>query len=591
MSKLLTLLFLGCFCSLAVAWKDPNDNCVFSIPSTEDQGNCVNYDLSKLAGMGPKSFVANGYNYLLGLCGNIPDSMIPKQCMQVNSTFGPAVAYQFTADSCYAMGKLDASFMFPVDASNSSAGLRIVYGKGETSASESDPWPRAVIYDFECNTEALVDSNPLTLVEFPGYTYTVHWGMYSVPAFKNEWYWKRLMSGEAEYVEFHNKNYGCSGVMPEKFPCTGPKFPDFAPMFKAELFQPDEWADLFKMAGAKYVVLTSKHHEGWCNFPNSYHWNWNSVDVGPNRDLVGDLTNSVRTAGLHMGLYHSLREWYHPLYEMDNKDNCSGTLFPDQVLLPTLKEMVEQYKPEVIWADGAGDAPCTHDSIKYWKSPQFLSWLYNESPVKDSVLVNSRWGRPAIGDYQTGGDRYTPGKLVPYKWESCYTIQMSSWGYDRTEGITRFWNTTRLLWQLASSVSCNGNLLLNVGPTADGRIVPAFEERLLDMGTWLKLNGEAIYETVPWKFQNDTAAQDIWYTATKEIVDPIVYAICFRPPTPGGTIVLKQIQKAQETYLLGYGDNALSAMSGPNGLSITFPEDVPLGSLQHAWVFKLLHVQ
>ncbi len=83
--------------------------------------------------------------------------------------------------------------------------------------------------------------------------------------------------------------------------------------------------------------------------------------------------------------------------------------------------------------------------------------------------------------------RYTPGELVPYKWESCYTIQMSSWGYDRTEGITRFWNTTHLLWQLASSASCNGNLLLNVGPTADGRIVPAFEERLLDMGTWLKV--------------------------------------------------------------------------------------------------------
>ena len=92
------------------------------------------------------------------------------------------------------------------------------------------------------------------------------------------------------------------------------------------------------------VVLTSKHHEGWCNFPNSYHWNWNSVDVGPKRDLVGDLTASVRAAGLHMGLYHSLREWYHPLYLMDNADNCSTTAFPDEVLIPTLKEMVMQYK-------------------------------------------------------------------------------------------------------------------------------------------------------------------------------------------------------------------------------------------------------
>ena len=97
------------------------------------------------------------------------------------------------------------------------------------------------------------------------------------------------------------------------------------------------------------VVLTSKHHEGWCNFPNSYHWNWNSVDLGPNRDLVGDLTNSVRAAGLHMGLYHSLREWYHPLYLKDNEDNCSTTLFPDEVLRPTLQEMVEKYKVRLLF--------------------------------------------------------------------------------------------------------------------------------------------------------------------------------------------------------------------------------------------------
>jgi alpha-L-fucosidase len=92
------------------------------------------------------------------------------------------------------------------------------------------------------------------------------------------------------------------------------------------------------------VVLTSKHHEGWCNFRGSYHWNWNSVDAGPKMDLVGNLTASVRAAGLHMGLYHSLREWYNPLYLEDNANNCSDPKFPDEVLLPTLKEIVNQYK-------------------------------------------------------------------------------------------------------------------------------------------------------------------------------------------------------------------------------------------------------
>ena len=107
----------------------------------------------------------------------------------------------------------------------------------------------------------------------------------------------------------------------------------------------EEWSNFIYFLSD--VVLTSKHHEGWCNFPNSYHWNWNSVDVGPKRDLVGDLTNSVRAAGIHMGLYHSLREWFNPLYMEDNQPSCSKnhtTLFPDEVLLPTLKEMVMQYK-------------------------------------------------------------------------------------------------------------------------------------------------------------------------------------------------------------------------------------------------------
>ena len=92
------------------------------------------------------------------------------------------------------------------------------------------------------------------------------------------------------------------------------------------------------------VVLTSKHHEGWCNFRGSYHWNWNSVDAGPKRDLTGNLTASVRAAGLHMGLYHSLREWFNPLYLEDNANNCTDPKFPDEVLLPTLREIVNQYK-------------------------------------------------------------------------------------------------------------------------------------------------------------------------------------------------------------------------------------------------------
>eukprot|EP01121_Diplochlamys_sp_Union-15-3_P010181 TRINITY_DN2834_c0_g1_i4.p1 TRINITY_DN2834_c0_g1~~TRINITY_DN2834_c0_g1_i4.p1 ORF type:complete len:534 (+),score=91.57 TRINITY_DN2834_c0_g1_i4:29-1603(+) len=497
------------------------------VVKTSAGSGCYHYDLSTLYQPGGYDLSDGNYNYTVDVCQNIAKA--PAACGNQQ-----APAFQIvSAQLCIPIGEINSLITYPING-DPNQGVRVIYSNGSTYAQA--PYPRAVIFDFICDTSVGV-GKPLSVVEARQFRYFVswptsagcpikydpsescptqtfqpdwgslafrptpswfddvkfgifiHWGIFSVPSYKNEWYWRELMKGNPDYVTFHNRVYGCSGVEPNKFPCTGPSFQyaDFAPMFKAELFNPDQWADLFKRAGAKYVVLTSKHHEGWCNFPSAQHWNWNSLDQGPHRDLVGELTNSVRTAGLHMGLYHSLREWYNPLYIQDNNDNCSTTSFVDEILLPTLYDMTARYKPDIIWADGAGDAQCTLDSVSYWKAPKFLSWLYNDSPVKSSVLVNDRWGSHSGGDYSTGPDRYSPGKLVPEKWESCYTIQKGSWGFDRTEDITDYWNTTSLLYQLVSTVSCNGNLLLNVGPTSDGRIVPTFEERLLQIGEWLKV--------------------------------------------------------------------------------------------------------
>jgi alpha-L-fucosidase len=257
------------------------------------------------------------------------------------------------------------------------------------------------------------------------------------------------------------------------------------------------------------------HHEGFCMWPSPEHPEYNAVDVGPHRDLVGDLTTSVRAAGMYMGLYHSQREWYHPLYLKDNNNNCSTTVFPDLVGTPSLKDLATRYQPDIFWADGAGDAPCTHDSVAYWKTPEWAAWLYNtanslSSGYGDRVVINNRWGSNSGGDYRTGSDRFTPGHTLPYKWESCFNVQESSWGYDRTGDITDYHNSTSLIYQLVDTVACGGNLLLNVGPTADGRIMPAFQHRLLEIGAWLQVNGEAIYGTTPWLFTNDTDAARIW---------------------------------------------------------------------------------
>lgn len=333
----------------------------------------------------------------------------------------------------------------------------------------------------------------------------IHWGLFSVPAYLNEWYWWRLDGEHNEkYVDYHKRMYG------EDF-----KYQDFAPMFKAQLFDPAKWAKVFKRSGAKYVVLTSKHHEGFTNWPSNVSWNWNSMDVGPHRDLVGDLGAAVREEGLTYGLYHSLFEWFNPMYLQDKANNWTTTDFVDKKTIPELKEIVEKYKPDVIWSDGDWEAP---DS--YWGSPAFLAWLYNESPVKDTVVTNDRWGQGSSkkhGGYYSGSDRQQPGpELLSHKWENCMTVDSGSWGYSRATELSDYLSAFDIIQELVSTVAYGGNLLLNVGPTADGLILPIFEERLSQVGDFLEVNGEAIYSTVPNSvLQNATVAggKEAYFTA------------------------------------------------------------------------------
>lgn len=143
-------------------------------------------------------------------------------------------------------------------------------------------------------------------------------------------------------------------------------------------------------------------------------------------------------------------------------------------------ELVNIYKPEVIWSDGEWDAPDT-----YWKSKEFLAWLYNQSPVKETVVVNDRWGHETgchHGDFYNCADRYNPGTLQPHKWENALTIDKESWGYRRNADLSDYLTLNELIKELVVTVSCGGNMLLNVGPTKDGIIAPIFEERLRQIG-------------------------------------------------------------------------------------------------------------
>ncbi|XP_070580012.1 alpha-L-fucosidase-like [Ptychodera flava] len=435
---------------------------------------------------------------------------------------------------------------------------------------------------YQPNWESL-DSRPLpSWYDESKFGIFMHWGLYSVPSFGSEWFWWRWKGEKLpSYVQFMKDNY------PPDF-----EYQDFAPMFTAELFDPDEWADILSASGARYLVLTSKHHEGWTNWGSKYSWNWNSVDAGPHRDLVGDLAKSVRNkTDIHFGLYHSLFEWFHPLFLQDKQNKFKTQLYVQDVLTPMLHEIVNSYQPDVLWADGPEGG-----TDVYWNSTNFLAWLYNDSPVKDKVVTNDRWGsntKCKHGGYWTCHDRYNPGVLQKHKWENCMTIDTGSWGYRRNVQLSNYLDMEELTELMAETVSCGGNLLMNVGPTHDGRIIPLFEERLRQMGSWLKVNGEAIYSSKPWTHQNDTKTSRIWYTSKPTNASTAVYAIVLDWPTSNhvflGAPVTTETTKVE---MLGYSKPLSWKPSSPAGINITMPtitiDELPC---QWAWVLKLLNVK
>lgn len=387
----------------------------------------------------------------------------------------------------------------------------------------------------------------------------LHWGVYSVPSFGSEWFWSNWKGGSQRVVQFMKDNY------PPGF-----TYQEFAPMFKAEFFDPKSWAELFSKSGAKYVVLTSKHHEGFTMFPSKRSFSWNSVEVGPKRDLVRELAEAVRNESMKFGVYHSLYEWFNPIYKEDKATGFSTQTYVETKLWPDIQQLVEDYKPSVIWSDGDWEA---HDD--YWKATELLAWLYNESPVKDEIVVNDRWGIDIPGkhgDFYNYADRFNPGKLLKHKWENAFTVDKPSWGYRRNMQLHEILTIEELLYQVVSTVSCGGNALINIGPTKEGTIAPIFQERLLSLGSWLSINGEAIYESSPWHSQNDTINGDIWYTCVKETYNaahptavPLdsdevtaIYAIALKWPSTG-------ILKLRDVVTLVHSGNYKIEMLGNEG--------------------------
>ncbi|NGM65815.1 alpha-L-fucosidase [Sphingobacterium sp. SGR-19] len=409
----------------------------------------------------------------------------------------------------------------------------------------------------------------------------IHWGLYSVPAYAPvdevegvyekyaEHYLMRLMEKNPSFTDYHRRNYGANST-----------YADFAPLFKAEFFEPDKWADLFKRSGAGYVVLTSKHHDGYCLWPSVHSEGWNTLEVGPKRDIIKDLSEAVRGAGLRFGLYYSLLEWNNPLYTSGNMERWTT-----EHMIPQMKDLVKRYRPEIIFADGEWDY--TSDELK---STTFLSWLYNESPVKNTVVVNDRWGketRSKHGGYYTTeynliGDTLSTGKIL-HPWEESRGIG-TSYGYNRFETTAHYYSAKQLIDLLVEKVGNGGNLLLNVGPDASGMIPVVMQERLLAIGDWLRVNGEAIYGSTAWEERPLTENSGIYYTRKGDDL----YVICTQ--WPENELIVDGVRDARDVTLLGI-DLPIKFEATKNRLRVQTPQINPANApCEHAWVFKLTDI-
>jgi alpha-L-fucosidase len=338
----------------------------------------------------------------------------------------------------------------------------------------------------------------------------IHWGVYSVPAFGSEWY-PRLMyqQGSAEF-KHHSETYGAQNIFGYK---------DFIPLFKAEKFNADQWADLFKRAGAKYVVPVAEHHDGFAMYNTSLS-RWNAMNMGPKRDIIGELAEAVRKKDMIFGLSsHRIEHWffmnegrkinsdvndssYADFYgpAMNEKDSLTTVYMNDWLLRCT--ELVTKYKPQLVWFDWWIEQPAME---AYRKS--FTSFYYNQGlSWNKGVVVNyknkSFPETAAVLDLERGKME----GIRPLPWQTDDAVGFKSWGFIKGENYK---STQYVVDELIDIVSKNGNLLLNIGPRSDGTIPEEQQQLLLSIGKWLEINGEAIYGTSPWKIFGEGPTENI----------------------------------------------------------------------------------
>lgn len=241
-----------------------------------------------------------------------------------------------------------------------------------------------------------------------------------------------------------------------------------------------------------------------------------------------------------MGFYYSLYEWYNPVFRND------VDRYVDQRMLPQLKDLVCRYEPDMVWTDGEWDY-----TSSTWRSTEFLAWLYNESPVREHVVVNDRWGCETRGrhggfyttEYDLSGAQADNMSKNTHPWEECRGIG-NSFGYNRAETLEHYSSTRDLVVTLIERVSRGGNLLLDIGPKSDGTIPLVMQDRLLGIGRWMNDNSEAIYSSKPWQNAEANKADGVYFTT----VGNDLYVHITKPCK---SVSLKGIRRPADVVVLG----------------------------------------
>ncbi len=341
----------------------------------------------------------------------------------------------------------------------------------------------------------------------------IHWGVYSVPAFGSEWYSRNMyIQGSREY-EHHIKTYGEHKDFGYK---------DFIPMFKAENFNADEWAELFEQAGAQYVMPVAEHHDGFQMYDSRLS-EWNAKNMGPKRDVLGEIFKACEKRGMVNGTSnHRVEHWFFmghgKEFDSDIKDPMKRGDFywpamPEKELhdrfsepAPTEEflqdwlcrccEIVDKYKPRILYFDWWIE----HSAVKPYLR-KFAAYYYNRAEEwGQGVVINYKRDSFAFGTAVIDVERGQFADSKPYIWQTDTAVAKNSWCYTREN---RYKTAAQVICNLVDIVSKNGRLLLNIGPKADGTIPDEDKNILLETGRWLKVNGEAIYGAKPWRTSSE----------------------------------------------------------------------------------------